>query len=86
MCLNREVGLAEVGKIIRFIRDKSIVVLHCSVGFVGRLLQSAVVGIYTQQRICEFDADWVVSSCKDHGIYEYIIWYVYKSLLLLCID
>ena len=28
----------------------------------------------------------VVSSCEDHGIYEYIMRYVYKSLLLLCID
>ena len=28
----------------------------------------------------------VVSSCKDHGIYEYIMRYVYKSLLLICID
>jgi len=40
--LNREVGLAEAGKIIRFIRGKSIVVFHCSAGFVARLLQSAV--------------------------------------------
>ena len=42
LCLNREVGLAEAGKIIRFIRGKSIVVFHCSAGFVTRLLQSAV--------------------------------------------
>ena len=42
LCLNREVGLAEAGKIIRFIRGKSIVVFHCSAGFVARLLQSAV--------------------------------------------
>ena len=40
--LNREVGLAEAGKIIRFIRGESIVVFHCSAGFVARLLQSAV--------------------------------------------
>ena len=32
LCLNREVGQAEVGKIIRFIRGKSIVVFHCSAG------------------------------------------------------
>ena len=43
LCLNREVGLAEAGKIIRFIRGKSIVVFHCSAGFVARLLQSAVI-------------------------------------------
>ena len=42
LCLNREVGLPEAGKIIRFIRGKSIVVFHCSAGFVARLLQSAV--------------------------------------------
>ena len=42
LCLNREVGLAEAGKIIRFIRGKSIVVFYCSAGFVARLLQSAV--------------------------------------------
>ena len=28
----------------------------------------------------------VVFSCKEHGIYEYIMRYVYKSLLLLCTD
>ena len=44
----REVGLAEAGKIIRFIRGKSIVVFHSSAGFVARLLQSAVLNtVYT---------------------------------------
>ena len=47
MCLNREVGLAKAGKIIRFIRGKSIVVFHCSAGFVARLLQSAVLLYYS---------------------------------------
>ena len=30
LCLNREEGHAEAGKIIRFIHGKSIVVFHCS--------------------------------------------------------
>ena len=30
LCLNQEGGLAEAGKIIRFINGKSIVVFHCS--------------------------------------------------------
>ena len=30
VCLNREEGHTEAGKIIRFIRSKSIVVFHCS--------------------------------------------------------
>ena len=30
LCLSREEGHAEAGKIIRFIRGKSIVVFHCS--------------------------------------------------------
>ena len=28
----------------------------------------------------------VSSSCKNHGIYEYIMRYVYRSSLLICID
>ena len=28
----------------------------------------------------------VSSPCKNHGIYEYIMRYVYRSLLLICID
>ena len=39
LCLNREVGHAEAGKIIRFICGKSIVVFRLHV---ARLLQSAV--------------------------------------------
>ena len=42
LCLNREVGHAEAGKIIRFIRGKSIVVFHCFSLLVARRLQSAV--------------------------------------------
>ena len=30
LCLNREEGHAEAGKIIRFIRGKSVLVFHCS--------------------------------------------------------
>jgi len=51
LCLNREVGLAEAEKIIRFIRGKSIVVFHCSAGFVARLLQSAVQSLVTLQSL-----------------------------------
>ena len=42
LCLNREVGHAEAGKIIIFICGKSIVVFHCFSLLVARLLQSAV--------------------------------------------
>ena len=42
LCLNREIGHAEAGKIIIFICGKSIVVFHCFSLFVARLLQSAV--------------------------------------------
>ena len=44
LCLNREAGHAEAGKIIRFDihSGKSIVVFHCSADFVARLLQSTV--------------------------------------------
>ena len=43
LCLNREVGHAEAGKIIRFICGKSIVVFHCSACMLQDFLQSAVV-------------------------------------------
>ena len=59
LCLNREVGPAQAGKIIRFIRGKSIVVFHCSPGFVARLLQSAVAIVnHNYQTMLYSSPDW----------------------------
>ena len=47
LCLNREEGHAEAGKIIRFIHSKSIVVFHCSLACCKTFAMASDRGPYT---------------------------------------